>query len=302
MANLADDPVFDGRNWLKCVTYVSNRQDTYPYIDPTKSDLTGKSVLVTGASKGIGKAAAVRFAMAGCSKILLAARSDMSNVEVAVKEAAKATNKPEPLVCSIKLDITSEDSVKAAAETAKEVLGGSLDILINNAGNLEEWKPIIESNPKDWWWTWEVTVKGTYLSSRYFIPLVLNSTVKTVINVSSGGSQMVTPGASAYQASKMALCRISEFIDMEHRQQGVISISIHPGGVKTELAMNLPEALHPHLTDSPELPADTIVWLCSERREWLSGRFVNVQWDMEELVTKKEEILKGDLFKFRMAI
>jgi NAD(P)-dependent dehydrogenase (short-subunit alcohol dehydrogenase family) len=302
MRNLAEDPVFHATNWPELVAYVSNRHDTYPFIDPTKADFTGNSILVTGASKGIGKAAATRFAVAGCSKILLAARSDMSGVVVAVKNAAKAANRLEPLVHTIKLDITSEESVKAAAETAKDLLGGSLDILINNAGNLEEWKPITESDPKDWWWTWEVAVKGTYLSSRYFIPLVLNSTIKTVINVSSGGAQVIMPGASAYQTSKFALCRFNEFIDMEYHQQGVIAISIHPGGIKTELALNMPEALHSHLDDTPELPADTIVWLCRERRDWLSGRFINANWDMEELVEKKQEIVDRNLLKFRMVV
>ncbi|KAF4331795.1 oxidoreductase short chain dehydrogenase reductase family [Fusarium beomiforme] len=298
----AQDSSLRETNWSALASYVSTHNDTYPFIDPMKADLTGKSVLVTGASKGIGKATAIRFAMAGCSKILLAARSDMSDIEAAVKEAAKQANRPEPLVRSIKLDITSEESVKAAAETTKDILGGSLDILINNAGCLEEWKPIIESNPADWWWTWEVTIKGTYLSARYFIPLLLNSATKIVINLSSVGAQRIVPGASAYQTSKFALCRLNEFIDTEYYEQGLVAISIHPGGVKTELALNMPQAMHGYLNDTAELAAGTIIWLSRERRDWLSGRYVTVNWDMEELEGKRQEILQGNLLKFRMTI
>ena len=282
--------------------YVSVRKDTYPFIDPTKADLAGKSVAITGASKGIGKATAISFAMAGCSKILLLARSDMADVEAAVKDAAKKTGRPQPLVHSLKVDMTSEDSVRVASETAADILGGSLDILISNAGYLEEWKPIAESKPSEWWTTWEVNIKGSYLAARYFVPLLLKSTTKTIINISSGGAHVMFPGASGYQTTKFALCRLTEFIDKEYYQQGLIAIVVHPGGVKTELAMNMPPEKQDVLTDTPELAADTLVWLSRERRDWLSGRFVSVSWDMEEFEQKRQEILQGNLLKFRVVI
>ncbi|KAI1049597.1 hypothetical protein LB505_008075 [Fusarium chuoi] len=298
----AQDSSLRETNWPTLANYVSTHNDTYPFIDPSNANLSGKSVLITGASKGIGKATAIRFAMAGCSNIILAARSDMADVEASVIDAAKKANRPRPLVYCVKLDITSEESVKAAAETAKEILDGSLDILINNAGYLEEWKPVAESDPLEWWWTWEVTMKGTYLSARYFIPLLLKSATKTIINISSVGAQIIVPGASAYQTSKFALCRFTEFIDKEYYEQGIIAISIHPGGIKTELALKMPQAMHSHLNDTLELAADTMVWLSRERRDWLSGRFITVNWDMEELEKKKTEILERNLFKFRMTI
>jgi NAD(P)-dependent dehydrogenase (short-subunit alcohol dehydrogenase family) len=226
----------------------------------------------------------------------------MADVETAVKDAAKKANRSQPLVHSVKVDITSEDSVRAASETAADMLGGSLDILINNAGYLEEWKPIAESKPNEWWWTWEVNIKGTYLATHYFMPLLLKSPTKTIINISSGGAHVMFPGASGYQTTKFALCRLTEFIDKEYYQQGLIAISLHPGAIKTELAMNMPTERQNVLTDTPELAADTLVWLCRERRDWLSGRFASVSWDMEELEQKKQEILQGNLLKFRVVI
>lgn len=298
----AQDSSLRETNWPAVASYVSVRKDTYPFIAPAKADLTGKSVLITGASKGIGKATAISFAVAGCSKILLVARSDMADVETAVKDAAKRANRSQPLVHSIKVDITSDDSVRVASETAADMLGGSLDILINNAGYLEEWKPIAESNPSEWWWTWEVNIKGTYLATRYFVPLLLKSPTKTIINISSGGAHVMFPGASGYQTTKFALCRLTEFIDREYYQQGLIAISVHPGGIKTELAMNMPPERQSVLTDTLELAADTLVWLSRERRDWLSGRFVSVSWDMEKLEQKKQDVLEGNLLKFRVVI
>ncbi|KAF4947785.1 hypothetical protein FSARC_13890 [Fusarium sarcochroum] len=298
----AQDPSLRETNWPSVASYVSSHKDTYPFIDPSKADLTGKSVLITGASKGIGKATAISFATAGCSIILLLARSDMADVEAAVKDAAKKANRPQPLVHSMKVDTTSEDSVRVAAETARDILGGSLDILINNAGYLEEWKPIAESNPSEWWRTWEVNIKGTFLATHYFVPLLLKSSTKTVINVTSGGAHVMFPGASGYQTTKFALCRLTEFMDREYYQQGLIAIAIHPGATKTDLSMNMPLDRQDVLTDTPELAADTVLWLCRERRDWLSGRFASVNWDMEELEQKKQDILERNLFKFRVVI
>jgi len=298
----AQDPLLLDTNWPALAGYVSARKDTYPFINPATADLTGKSVLITGASKGIGRATAISFATAGCSKLLLAARSDLAEVETAVKDAAKRANRPQPQVHTLKVDVTSEDSVRAAAEAAADLLGGSLDVLINNAGYLEQWKPIADSKPSEWWRTWEVNIKGTYLAAHYFLPMLLKSQTKTIINISSGGAHVMFPGASGYQTSKFALCRLTEFMDKEYSQQGLIAIALHPGGVKTELACNMPPDKLDVLTDTPELAADTLVWLSRERRDWLSGRFATVGWDMEELEQKKQDILQRNLLKFRVVI
>ncbi|EXK30501.1 hypothetical protein FOXG_16956 [Fusarium oxysporum f. sp. lycopersici 4287] len=285
----AHDSSLRGTNSPTLASYVSTHNGTYPFINPSKADLTGKSVFITSSPAPPRESGRLpQFA-------------SIWQIEAAIRDAAKKANWPQPLVHSIRLDLTSEESVKAAAETAKEILDGSLDILINNAGCLEEWKPVIESDPSEWW-TWEVTMEGTYLSARYFIALLLKSSAKTIINISSVGAQIVLPGASAYQTSKFVLCRFTEFIDKKYYEQGLVAISIHPGGIKTQLALNIPPAMHSHLNDRLELAADTMVWLSRERRDWLSGRFITVNWDMEELENMKKEILQRNLLKFRMTI
>lgn len=89
---------------------------------------------------------------------------------------------------------------------------------------------------------------------------------------------------------------------VEHGKEGLIAFSVHPGGVPTELANGMPEYMVKILTDTPELAADTFVALTAERKEWLGGRYVSVNWDLEELEAKKEEILQGDLLKVRLAV
>ena len=70
----------------------------------------------------------------------------------------------------------------------------------------------------------------------------------------------------------------------------------------TELAGNMPKDAHHLLKDQPQLAADSVVWLTGEKREWLAGRYVSVTWNMKELLEKKDEIIKADLLKVRMAV
>ncbi|KAK9425785.1 hypothetical protein SUNI508_03146 [Seiridium unicorne] len=248
----------------------TSRADSYEFISPKNADLSGKSVFISGASKGIGRATALSYAAAGCSKIAIAARSDLSGLEQEIKEAAGQRQPPK--VVSIKLDVTSDDSVKAAAETIAREFDGALDVLINNAGYLETWKPVADSDPTDWWKTWDINIKGSYLCSKYFIPLLLKSDLKTNILTSSFGGLNTYPGASAYQTTKFAVCRLAEFMNVEYGDKGLVCFAIHPGSVMTELGSNMPEDMHWLLTDKPALSADTIMWLGKEHRPWLGGR------------------------------
>jgi NAD(P)-dependent dehydrogenase (short-subunit alcohol dehydrogenase family) len=227
----SQDAALRANDFARLIEYVTPRHDTYDFINPAKADMASKSVLITGASKGVGRATAASFATAGCSKIALAARSSLDVVEKEVREAAKKAGKPEPQVLSLQVDVVSEESVRAAAEAVTEKFG-SLDVLINNAGYLEQWQPIAESNTEEWWRSWEINLKGTYLCSRYLIPLLLKSHTKTLINISSAGGHNTTPGASAYQTAKFTVCRLTEFADKEYYEQGLIALAVHPGGVK----------------------------------------------------------------------
>ncbi|KAF6783611.1 short chain dehydrogenase reductase, partial [Colletotrichum musicola] len=95
--------------------------DTYPGINPvTESDCTGKAVLITGASKGLGRALAIGYAEAGASHIAVAARSDVSSTVAAVLDAARRAGRDEPSVLALEMDVSATASVKAAAEALTE--------------------------------------------------------------------------------------------------------------------------------------------------------------------------------------
>ncbi|CAC9895609.1 unnamed protein product [Aureobasidium pullulans] len=277
--------------------------DTYDFISTKTQNLKGKRVFLTGASKGIGKETALSFARAGASSIALGARSSLSDLASEVEKAAKDAGHAAPKVISIKLDVTDVSSTEEAARTIKSEFSG-LDFLFNNAGYLEDFKKIAESDPDEWWKTQEVNIKGPYLVARAFIPVLLDTKDgdKTIINTSSIGAHFIMPGASSYQSTKLSLLRLGEFIQAEYADQGILCYGIHPGGVMTELASRMPKESHHVLCDQPQLAADTVAWLVNEKREWLAGRYVSVTWDMKEFLEKKDEIVKKDLLKVRMLV
>ena len=272
----------------------------YPYINPSKYSMQGKSALITGASKGCGRAFAIGYAKAGISQLVLAARSDVPTKEIL--EAAKSAGRPEPKILTLKLDVTSRSDVEAAAELVEKHFGG-LDVLINNAGYLGRFKPIVDSDPDDWWNNWETNIKGIFLMSRSFIPLILKSELKTIINIASEGAHVLLKGASGYMTTKLANLRLSQFLNLEYGGEGLLAYSVNPGGIHTDLAHNMPDwTWGPILTDDPELCGETVPWLTSVRREWLAGRYVSCPWDMRELEERREEVVKYDLLKVRLAI
>lgn len=169
--------------------------DTYDKINPEQWDLSGKAVFVTGASKGVGRATSLGYARAGVSMIAIGARSDLTSLEKEIQEAAQKAGKKAPKTLSLKLDVASEESVANAAKEI-EAAFGRLDILINNAGYLETFRPIAESKIDEWRHVWEINSFGVFLVTRAFLPLMLKGGMKTILNLSSIGANFAMPGAS----------------------------------------------------------------------------------------------------------
>ncbi|KAK5133047.1 hypothetical protein LTR08_008252 [Meristemomyces frigidus] len=296
--------------------------DTYDFIKPEQSvnpmpgilalvqhianlrfrfDLSGRAVIVTGASKGIGRDTAISFARAGASFIAIGARSPLDSLKLEIEAAAKKAGRQAPKVLILQLDVSDYASVESAAKSV-ETTFGRLDILVNNAGYAEPFASLTDSKPDEWKRSWEVNVFGVYHMTRAFLPLLLKTEggLKEIMNIASIGALFVMPGGSGYQAGKLAVLRFTEFTNMEYPE--ILAYSIHPGAVLTELAKSLGEEMQHVLIDQPQLAADAIVFLSAERRQWLSGRYVSVTWDMKELSEKRKKIEDEDLLKVMMSV
>lgn len=211
--------------------------DTYAAIDPTKADLSGKAVFITGGSRGLGRAMALSFARAGASYIAVGARSDMSQLAQDIASAATAAQRSAPKFLPLQLDVTSQQSVEEAAAAVDREFG-KCDIVINNAGILGGAGPLVDTDPHDWWQVFDVNVRGPYLVSRAFVPLLLRGGDKYLIQVASVAALLANPNRSAYQTSKVAVMRLTQLIDAEYAQQGLTTFCIHPGNCPTDIVGN----------------------------------------------------------------
>jgi NAD(P)-dependent dehydrogenase (short-subunit alcohol dehydrogenase family) len=174
----------------------------------------------------------------------------------------------------------------------------SLDILVNNAGNGGIWDFTDQTNPDVWWKTWEVNVKGTWLVTKYFLPLLLKSELRTVVLFTSIASVMVAAGGTSYPISKFAVSRMAEVFATEYEKEGLMAIAFNPGDVPTDMSRKLPGKATLISQDKPELAGDTLVFLTKEKRQWLSGRMITSNWDMEEFLSKRDQIVADNLLKF----
>ncbi|KAI2605589.1 NAD(P)-binding protein [Hypoxylon sp. NC1633] len=280
--------------------YCQIKLDTYDEINPiTKSNCCGKAVLITGGNKGIGKGVAISYARAGASHIAVTSRSEAPEVVTEIEKAATDAGRERPVVILLRMDVSEAATVKNAAHELEEEWG-RLDILIGNAGYLAKYDKILDGDEDEWWKSFDVNLRGSYLVAKSFLPLLLKGGDKTIINMSSTGAMHFHPGGSSYQISKYALLRLTEYLMAEYADQGLLAYSVHPGGVATDLSRRLPEKTQAWLKCAPALSGDTIAFLTSGRQEWLAGRYISAMWSMDEFFSKKDEIIKKDALKMRM--
>lgn len=281
---------------------------SYSYISPLEQNLAGRHVLITGAGfeDGVGFATATAFARAGASAIaVLDVRGLSEELVSRLKSVAVGAGRPEPLVVSGHVDISRWESVVDFKETISKAFKNRLDILVNNAAYQEPYKSILDSNPESYWKTWEVNVHGLFNMTRAFLPMQIATRgqcngLGIMINVSSSGALSVRKGSASYRTSKLAILRWTEALNLEHGNDGLLAFCVNPGAIKTQMTVNEPEELRNKLPHKPEIAGDTIAWLAAERREWLGGRYISCPWDMEELMSRKDEIVNDDKLKIRV--
>ncbi|EUC42756.1 hypothetical protein COCMIDRAFT_102662 [Bipolaris oryzae ATCC 44560] len=283
--------------YVKAMQFTKRtHQDVYPAIDPSlpEHSLAGKVVIITGASRGIGATAMVPAFIKAKVKgmVLLASNATkLSTVEASVKEANPAI---ETLTCAV--NISDSQAVATAFENIKQRFGHA-DILINAAGVLTGDGPKLhETNVDEWWKNFEVNAKGTYLLTRSFLSLLPPSSPSshfTILSLTSWQSFFTVPLLSGYFTSKFAVDALAGYVAAEY--PNVTAISMHPGLVATDMLREPFRSLFTN--DSAELVGGMAVWACQAKARWLSGRVVSVNWDVEDLMGRKEEILERDLLR-----
>lgn len=202
------------------------------------SRLEGKRVLVTGGSRGIGRAMAVGFAREGADVAVLGRRRE--TLDAVLEEIAGAGRQGVAVVA----DVTDLAAVEAAVTQAADVLGG-LDVLVNNAGGGEERTRVGEDDPETWRHVIDVNLLGTYHVTRAALPF-LRDGGGTIVNVGSGMGHQARVGNSSYNCAKAAQWMLTRCLANELWEDGITVNELVPGPVATELTAGIFEADRPH--------------------------------------------------------
>jgi NAD(P)-dependent dehydrogenase (short-subunit alcohol dehydrogenase family) len=189
--------------------------------------LDGKVAVITGSTKGIGKAIAKRFLEEG-AKVVVSSRYE-ANIEKTLAEMN--TSDSAGKAC----DVSRYDDVEALIKFTIERFG-ALDILVNNAGVAEPFERIIHAPLDAWYAPIETNLKGTYHGCRAVLPYFLKRGKGKIINMAGAGTgRFNTPYISGYGSSKAAIYRLTMSLSEEYKGTGVEIMLLNPGMVRTEI-------------------------------------------------------------------
>ena len=246
--------------------------------------LRGKRALVTGASRGIGKAIALAFAAEGAS-VAVGGR-DAALVEETCDEVRRSGG----VAVGVLGDVADEGDAGQIVESAAEALGG-LDILVNNAGiDASEWRPVHEWPVEEFDRIMAVNLRGPFLVSRFAVPHLLRAGGGSILHISSVCATTVWAGDCAYDISKAALNMLSDHLAVEYGAQGIVSNTLMPGVIRTDLHERVMEGMNDGRAFERELlrrhpigrfgtveeVAQSAVFLCSGAAPFLTGANVAI--------------------------
>jgi len=224
------------------------------------TDLTGKTAIITGASRGIGEATARLFADLGANVVLVSRGAD------AIKAIADDIG---PAAMAMACDVADYDAVSGVvADTVARF--GAIDILINNAGVIEPISHLATSDPAGWAQAIDINLKGVYNGMRAVLPGMIAAGEGSILTVSSGAAHNPIEAWSHYCTGKAGAAMLTRCLDTENRADGIRAMGLSPGTVATQMqreikisGINRISKLEWSDHVPPEWPAKALAWMCS---------------------------------------
>lgn len=241
--------------------------------------LKHKTILITGASRGIGRATALHLAKEGANIVALARTAQSLNT---LCDEIKSMGGQ---ACAVTGSVDQYEDLVRATDLALSHFGG-LDILVNNAGIIDPIARLEDSTPADWARAVDINVKGVYYGLRAVLPHMMSRGQGTIINLSSGAANSALEGWSHYCTTKAAVKKITECAHVELGASGIRVIGLSPGTVATDMMASIRKSgLNPvsqldwdtHIT--PDWVARAIAYLCGPGGDAHCGTDFSIKTD-----------------------
>lgn len=237
-------------------------------------DLRGKTVMVTGASRGIGAETALLIAEAGANVVLMA-RSGKAINDLATKIGPKAM--------AITCDVSDYAQVQSAVDRCVDAFG-TVDIFIGNAGVIEPISHMAEADPENWGRVIDINLKGVFYGMRAVLPIMKASGGGTIITVSSGAAINPMEAWSHYCASKAGALMLTRNLHLEEAANGIRCLGLSPGTVATQMQRDIKASgINPvaDLDWEDHIPADwaakTLLWMCGPEADAYLGADISLR-------------------------
>ena len=244
-------------------------------------DLAGKIAVVTGGSRGIGRAVSVALAEAG-AHVLINYRSNEEAAQETLRLIEEAGGTGELLG----FDVADPESVDAAIKDAAS-RHGRIDILVNNAGIAID-QLLLRVSPKDLEMTWATNVNGAVYCAKACIRPMMRNRWGRIISLSSVVAESGNAGQVVYSSSKAALLGMTRTLAREYASRGITVNAVAPGFIETEMTADLSDAAREGIIAQtplgrigrPEEVAAAVVFLASEEASYITGQVVRVNGGM----------------------
>lgn len=241
--------------------------------------LRGQVALVTGASRGIGRAMTQALAALGCSVAGVARGRE--SVEAAMADISRVTGAP---TLALAGDVTDKSDVADVVSRTVEELG-PVDLLVNSAGLVDAAEvPVWETDPEQWMAVVASHIWGAYLCIRAVVPAMVSRGGGRVVNLASGMGTRGQPDYSAYSVGKAGQMRLTESLAESLKGTGVHAFNLAPGLVETEMTRSMPK-WEGHTAWTPvERVVELVCCVAQGQLDAWDGRFLRAGVDFPEIV------------------